>query len=351
MITKDKNYTYISVLKIFAIFQILYFHNGVYFAEYYGQSGYWLYTAVTMLAYSGVPLFFTISGALLLNKEESFKKLFTHRILRYAVVLTLISAVCYVYENRFNLSALSIRYYIDGLMTFSHSSYLWYMYAYIAFLFMLPFLRKLAVNMSREDYIYLFVIYLIFKSASVFQFFAWRDNAIINQDFKVAFFASLDVFIYPLLGYFLQHRLKEKDFNSKNISLMLIIGLVGLIAETVLTDIKLKSGSESPEPLTQFGYTYACLFVASIFFVCRGCFIKHSVSDKTSKTLLRISECVFGVYLIQEILVDITRPAYIYLQKFLPVFPSNIIWLLISLVLGFALTFLIRLIPIVKKFI
>ena len=347
---KSAKYTYISVLKILAIFCILYFHNGVYFPDYFGKSGYWFYLASTVLSYLGVPMFFMISGALLLNREESYGTLLKKRILKYAAALVVFSAVCYVYGIRTNLSALNLRFFVDGLLSFGHSSHLWYLYAYLAFLFMLPFLRKLAKSMTNTDFLYLLIIYFLFKMLPVFQFFAWRDNNLINADFRVAFFAALDVFAYPLFGYYMHCRTSDELQNAKAMPVLIISGLAFVIAEMLLTNIKLKSGTESPEPLMQFGYTFAPFFTAAVFLAVKALFEKHPWSEKAADILKNVSGCVFGVYLLQEILTESTNGVYTFLisHNFGPYW-ATIIWLFCALVLGIASTYVLKLIPVIKE--
>lgn len=92
--------TYIDALRIVAILGVLYNHTN--------RRGYCLYAfsearicqdfyiGIATLAATAVPIFFMISGALLLPKKESLKELFQKRILRMVLVLLVFSGIQYV---------------------------------------------------------------------------------------------------------------------------------------------------------------------------------------------------------------------------------------------------------------
>lgn len=82
-----------DILRILAIYLVAFNHTGdrgyMLFANSAGSALYFPYMAFSVLCKIAVPIFFMISGALLLPKEESFKQLFQKRVLRMAVVLIL----------------------------------------------------------------------------------------------------------------------------------------------------------------------------------------------------------------------------------------------------------------------
>lgn len=157
--------TYIDALRIVAILGVLYNHTNRRGYCLYAFSGARIcqdfYIGIATLAATAVPIFFMISGALLLPKKESLKELFQKRILRMGLVLLVFSGIQYVLlllEGRAALSGKVVAQVIlqDGMIP----SY-WFLYAYIAYLLILPILRKVAEVMSKQDYIYLFALMLL----------------------------------------------------------------------------------------------------------------------------------------------------------------------------------------------
>ena len=89
---------YLDFLRIVAIFMVVYLHTGKYGVQVYAYStsaieralGYFFAIITSEVP---VPLFFMISGALLLEKEESLSQLFQKRILK---ILFILLFFCYV---------------------------------------------------------------------------------------------------------------------------------------------------------------------------------------------------------------------------------------------------------------
>ena len=139
--------TYFEWMRIIAIFLVIFNHLAGY-GLYMVSSGYKqaIYMTITMITRINVPLFFMISGALLLAKEESVTMVIKKRIVRFGIVLLLFSLGLYIgrhafgnQRNKINL----ISFFRDFLSGKIEGSY-WYLYAYIGFLFMLPFMQRIA---------------------------------------------------------------------------------------------------------------------------------------------------------------------------------------------------------------
>ena len=79
---------YLEVIRILAILMVMYNHSAA-FMSFSNQSGveYAISFLFSMVCKGAVPLFFMVSGALLLGKNESGKDLFQKRILRMILVL------------------------------------------------------------------------------------------------------------------------------------------------------------------------------------------------------------------------------------------------------------------------
>lgn len=101
-ITK-RNLIYLDVLRIIAIYCVLFNHtNGfLLYATHYPLPSSYLYLIISILSKVAVPIFFMISGALLLGKDESYQELLRKRILKYTIVLIIISFFYYFCLNYF----------------------------------------------------------------------------------------------------------------------------------------------------------------------------------------------------------------------------------------------------------
>ena len=98
--TKGKK-IYIEVLRCIAIFFVIFNHTEEYGFDLYKETAetlpYIIYLTISILCKAAVPIFFMISGAMLLGKEESIKTLYKKRVLRFLMVIIVVSACIVLY--------------------------------------------------------------------------------------------------------------------------------------------------------------------------------------------------------------------------------------------------------------
>ena len=101
---KPIRFLHVDILRILAIFLVVFNHTAergyTLFANSTDSFLYFPYMMFSVFCKIAVPIFFMISGALLLPKDESLKQLFTKRIFRMAIVLLLISVPFYFWLHR-----------------------------------------------------------------------------------------------------------------------------------------------------------------------------------------------------------------------------------------------------------
>ena len=94
----------IELIRIIACFFVIFNHTGedgfFLFSRYDWKSiSFWIYLMISIFCKCSVPLFFAVTGALLLEKEETAGRLWRHRIgrtgraRRHGVAFTLVSTV------------------------------------------------------------------------------------------------------------------------------------------------------------------------------------------------------------------------------------------------------------------
>ena len=166
---KNNKILYLEILRILAAFFVIFNHtgiNGFFLFSKYGVNTitFWLGAFFSIFCKFSVPMFFGISGILLLNKEESIKDIWKNRILKVFITLILISTLFYCYDvfyaktETFNLIT-----YIKKLYTNGNNIVLWYLYGYMAFLICLPFLRSIVKHLEDKHYYYLIIIAILFN--------------------------------------------------------------------------------------------------------------------------------------------------------------------------------------------
>ncbi len=89
---KDKK-IHLEILRIIACFFVIFIHTGktgyvLFIEREIGSLEFWIYEFISVFSNFAVPIFFMISGAIMLGREEeSLKKLWKNRILKIFIAL------------------------------------------------------------------------------------------------------------------------------------------------------------------------------------------------------------------------------------------------------------------------
>ena len=225
---KKSRKCFLDLLRIIACFFVIVNHtNSVIFRNTTPKNLTWFVSlAYFFISKIAVPIFFMISGYLLLNKKDTFNKSL-QRFFRMAIVLIIFGFVYAIY-NACMMRDFSVSIIIENILSIYHKSptnALWYLYTYLGILLMLPFLQKMTFLMSKRDYHIFFVFSItcfsvlpilthyfpMIKLSSDFQlplFGAYICMLLIGQYFsrfeikksKVNFFVACAVFVI-MLGF------------------------------------------------------------------------------------------------------------------------------------------------------
>lgn len=239
-----------------------------------------------------VPVFLMVTGALLLNrnKQLSIKKIWLKYITRVFVAVVVFGFLYNLFDLITLHQDITIESLLNGFMEvyFGTSwSHLWYLYLIIAIYILLPFYKKIANQMKEREYIYLFLVFLIF--ISLFNFLS-------NIDCKPAFYICVSS-IYPcylFVGNYINIYLKK----SKNSFLFFIIATIILLVVSVLRYIY------QIEFLNYvFVYSSALVFFQAWFLFKSIMSMNKEKMTVVKKVLLKIDYCSFGMYLVHMFVI------------------------------------------------
>ncbi|MDE6214340.1 MAG: acyltransferase family protein, partial [Lachnospiraceae bacterium] len=156
-----------------------------------------------------VPLFFMVSGALLLEKQENIVTVLKKRISRVCLVILLFELGIFIECRLYALAQgrdyeFTVKRFIYGVFAreLDETGAYWYLYAYLGFLCLLPLLQKLAKQMSRSDFYTLLTLHFVFlfiKYAVTIRIPILSAGRIAEA---VCFMGSLTFGIYLLDHYF-----------------------------------------------------------------------------------------------------------------------------------------------------
>lgn len=347
---------HLEVLRILAIIFVLFHHTDwrgfVLFLHADGFTGA-VYLLMSILCEVAVPLFFMISGALLLKKDESIKEILLKRVLKFSIILFAITTVYHFYDVLFNGRAPgNLGTVFNAFMTNGASGALWYLYDYIALLVLLPFFRNMVKNTTAKQYIYLIVLNLLLIGVLPIVSFTLSNGKYYYTDiFSIAIATSMCFFFF-LMGHFFENVVDEDFYQIKNCVWLSIASLAVLIICSILTRRRLALGLGFSDSTRQgFHYTLVAIPTFAIYTWAKYIFQQFNVRGWFAITVTHIGQCTFGIYLFERILRERTLFIFDWLERFLPCILACGLWILVMLVLGTAFVSLIKLIPGMKKII
>ncbi len=212
-----KKKIHIEFMRILAIVFVMFNHTEgfLYFTNCQGVKGF-LYACVSIFCKFAVPLFYMLSGALLLGKEENYFKIIK-RAVKYIIILFAVSFLYFILYNRYELGKISLVDFFIKLYTTTICDHLWYLYSYIAIILMLPLLRKLVKSMESKDYLYLAIMHFMFYGVvPIVDYLIFSGNNQINSYFKPALFTSNNL-VFFIMGYFFENQIDPKLYKNKYI--------------------------------------------------------------------------------------------------------------------------------------
>lgn len=336
--------TYLDVLKVLAIFLVLWNHTsrgfGLY-AEVFEMPQHLLYLCASIFDKIAVPLFFMASGALLLGREENWGRLLRHRVRRFALILLAVSAVSYVYYYRGNAD-FSFLDFLERLYTCRILTPLWYLYSYLAMLLMLPFLRKLARCMRETDYFWLLGLYTLTQLLAVADYFWFKGTFFHSSDFYL--FTSWNYVLYALFGFYIDRVMPKSRLDAENLALLLMLGVLGVGATYLLTEQKMQIlGEWSTDTSQSFFNAFIAFPSIAVFFAAKLWFTRHPAGDRAAAVWSLLGTGTFGTYLFERYWRDTAWPVYEAASGRLGSFAGSLLHILAACTLGILATLLYKL--------
>lgn len=350
---EKKRKVHIDILRIMAAFLVLFNHTEghAYYMNYQNGALKLLFSiGLSAITKINIPMFYMLSGALLLGKEESYSALLKKRVGRFFLALlgASVCAYCYLYRG-----SLSLKHFWYVFLSCNIVNPYWFLYAYLAFLLALPLLRKLAKNISGQDILFLLILRFVFSSGmDIWQYISqcngW-DFTAIYSGFTLPF-ATVDILFYPLLGYYLEHKVETGNFGKQQFA-FLIGGLVAAITGAVgmVWHQGIHTGSLAQKYSAIFVYIAApCLYLL-VKAACEKITQKRSY-PKMEKGLSQIAGLTLGIYLMDPIFMVVFGMDFVALAgDSLYLIPLSVVYCCISMVVCGSITWILKKIPGIRK--
>lgn len=337
---------YLEFIKIIAMLMVLYNHRAT-----YNLADQWItfdlrHIILQFLATAcriGVPLFFMCSGVVLLGKNETYKDILTKRLSRMLIVMV-ICTVIRAWGSDFSPLTL-----VDVFFTKLN----WYLYAYIDYLLMLPFLRSIAQHTQEATARAYMALVAFFYTISGILIFLHLYTGFI--DFAPLFnsqFASICwALIFPLSGYFMTHC--SEDMKTTELAGLFLLSVISLLASAVLIilDLRMTGGANMDQLRVHFVYLPSLGVFCLIDWLYKV--LKLDLYPKFNAIVLTVAGTTFGMFIIEthsELMNYVNWKLSISsLATHLSPYYLGIISVFIQFVVCFCIVYLLKKLPYVKK--
>ncbi len=314
-----KNYSYIDIIRVFSIFMVITLHC---ICDYYADlanagRGLWhVIGYVNELTRVGVPLFFMISGFLLLSKDiPNIKAFYKKRILKIGIPFIIYDIFYYVYMSASAGRDISVSGFFAELLHNGSAYHLWFVYSILFIYLLMPFLRIIVKNCNLNSLILLFILAIFQTSIRPF----------INTMSGGGFYLFLtDDGITGYIGYvILGYILGTYDFSKHTRRIIYALSIASFVLTPLLT---MNSAVKTGEYLFIGGYSLNhYIEAAGIFLWCK------TNMHRESSLITKLSEYSFGAYLIHVFILEIIKPIPMDLTPSV----TMLVWLAATVVLSF----------------
>ena len=349
---KQQRFVYLDFIRILAAFLVIVNHTNSLVFEKLAPSDptWWLSVTWYYLSKIAVPLFIMVSGACLLPRQDTYKKAFG-RFLRVLIVLVLFSYAYYlvgVWETYWTWQkALDFPAFFASIWAKEITDSFWYLYFYLGLMVMLPILQRMASAMQKRD-----VQYLLTLSIGLFALWPLVTHYLpafaFPKYFDVPMFAlSIGLFF---AGYYI-HTYTARSSQALNV-LMMLLTVAASVWLTYLEYHRVAPGAKywfMDERTAPSLFVIVCA-MATMRLIREGFASRENPGEGYVKRWAAVGGCAFGIYLLQDLVIAETRYRF-----FVPV--SNainpllaaLIWEIGVFIIAFAIAWVLKHIPLMRK--
>lgn len=314
------------------------------------------YMAISVITKINVPLFFMVSGALLLEKQEDIVTVLKKRVSRICMVILFFELGIYTECCLYALVQgrdyeFTVKRFVYGMFAknLDETGAYWYLYAYLGFLLLLPFLQKIAKQMSRSDFYALlglhFSICSLLPICNLFLRLTGNGSLSIAEEFSVPL-ASTAAFFYPLTGYYLDRKIGIQGTFGRRKMGIVAAALAGLFLSCLCVYF---GGDVGENYISLFDYQLAMTVFLLVKYVVTVRFPVLS-AGRISAAVCFAGSLTFGIYLLDHYFKLILYNSYeMFAEGFLPSIFASFGWCVISMFLGGIVTCILKKLPLFRK--
>ncbi len=320
----EKRFEYLDCLRTFATVLVIIIHCIYEYLWDFSNKGDLLWNFLVFineLLRVGVPIFFMISGYLLLQNDiTDIKGFYKKRFLKIAIPFLVYDVFYFIFNSVIYKTDFSPVRFLRELCDKGSAYHLWFVYSILFIYLLMPFLRMIVSKCNKKT-LFLFLLLATFQSTI-------RPFLNISLDGFLHFYITDDGLMgyigYVLLGYLMGNF----EFSKKEQRLIYALGIISFIVFPIWN---IKSTQTMGDFFFNGGYTINHYIEASAVFL----FFKNNVNKK-SKFVSNLSKISFSAYLIHIAILTIIQNMEFALPVEISLFINVILVTLLSFLWGFA---------------
>lgn len=290
--------TDLSLLRIVATLSVIFIHTCNTLANNAGafslcsKQHIFLNTAFTMVHWA-VPLFFMITGSLLLNKSKSIStQICLSKYVKRIVLALFIFGVPFSWLEIIATSkTISISTFVSGfvnVVTGNSWGHLWYLYALIGIYLILPVIKSFTDNCARKELRNVILILAVFNLCVPIIEKSWGGE-------KIGFCIPISSYsvLYLLIGKYLDDELPS-TLTRHVCELLLLSCMIGIVWMNIIF---------YPDAIDYLDYSSPIVAVMSIaiFSLIKGI----EIPPKYHQTIWQLDRLCFGAYLVHPLFTNL----------------------------------------------
>ncbi|WP_129045393.1 acyltransferase [Companilactobacillus metriopterae] len=305
---KQSRIFYLDFIRVIAILLVVFIHvSAIDTVQNIGSHTWVTIKLLNYFAHISVPLFFMISGALLLNSKRTlslsytWKKRIPHILIPFLVWSLASPIIGGIHAKDLNWSIV----WDSFRLVFGHPTQItyWFMYPLIGIYILSPVIKALVDNTDKKMLNYILIVWFITNSVlpTMFALLPKQYRHLIEVYPAANFFLIGGYVGYFILGYYLT----KIDLNRFNNWILFIVGILFVL-------IGCYTEYKNPKLLDIYNASYVTeMFIPLMsvpFFMLLQKWGNRIDSDGVKNVFARLSPLVFGVYLIHNLIILYIEP-------------------------------------------
>lgn len=335
---KKKRLIYVDTIRVFAMLLVVLAHACANDLAATPRTLKWdVVNSIVIVTEIAVPLFFMISGAMVLNSRKTYdlKYLFKHRLVR-VVVPFLVWSVVSAFLARWLAGPVDMNDFANTLLLMYHKPVLvayWFMYPLIGLYLLSPFLKAIADKIDDKTLLYLLILWAVIDL--VLPTLTTTTPKNIGM-----YFDSFDlgrIVVSKDIGYFfIGYRISKIERHHLKLNLNILLPIILLAINIVISFLALNKNLNFLNAVSNVNIP---IIAALIFMLFKR--FEPKYTDNFSRIIELLAPLTYGVYLVHGLAIQTVQKYYV-TANFLYV------WLL-SVVASLLIIFILSKIPVVKR--